>query len=238
AAPGRGRTVRGETVGSGVLRQLLAVPGWGRALRLRPGSRRRGLVPIPRRLRPVPGRGWTLRRPALGRTGVGAGLLWAVGARRGRGRHGWGTPENTWWGQERTAVSADTGRDREFLTPEPGPVPPHVRWPESAEGLRQKPHEPTRGRQGPDRAAGASEEPGGSYRRTFPALRTAVTMDAVARGELRIYLGYAPGVGTTYSALTEAHRRAAHGAEVLVGAAVTHGRRHTGALLEGLSTMP
>ncbi|GHD22858.1 sensor histidine kinase [Nocardiopsis kunsanensis] len=69
-------------------------------------------------------------------------------------------------------------------------------------------------------------------------LRTALTMDAVARGKLRIYLGYAPGVGTTYSALTEAHRRAAHGAEVLVGAAVTHGRRHTGALLEGLSTLP
>ena len=78
----------------------------------------------------------------------------------------------------------------------------------------------------------------GSYRSAFRTLRIAPTMDAVARGKLRIYLGYAPGVGTTYSALAEAQRRAANGAEVLVGAAVTHGRRHTGALLEGLRTMP
>ena len=60
----------------------------------------------------------------------------------------------------------------------------------------------------------------------------------MARGKLRIYLGHAPGVGTTYSALAEARRRAAHGTDVLVGAVHTHGRRNTGKLLEGLVTVP
>ncbi len=58
------------------------------------------------------------------------------------------------------------------------------------------------------------------------------------RGELRIYLGAAPGVGKTYAMLGEAHRRAERGADVLVGFVETHGRERTAALLTGLELLP
>jgi two-component system, OmpR family, sensor histidine kinase KdpD len=50
------------------------------------------------------------------------------------------------------------------------------------------------------------------------------------RGELRIYLGAAPGVGKTYAMLGEAHRRAERGTDVVVGLVETHGRAKTAAL--------
>jgi two-component system sensor histidine kinase KdpD len=58
------------------------------------------------------------------------------------------------------------------------------------------------------------------------------------RGELRIYLGAAPGVGKTYAALNEAHRRLERGTDVVVGLVETHGRARTAALLEGLEVLP
>ena len=58
------------------------------------------------------------------------------------------------------------------------------------------------------------------------------------RGELRIYLGAAPGVGKTYAMLGEAHRRAERGTDVVVGLVETHGRAKTAALLEGLEVLP
>ena len=39
----------------------------------------------------------------------------------------------------------------------------------------------------------------------------------VRRGQLRVYLGSAPGVGKTYRMLDEAHRRLDRGADVVVG---------------------
>ncbi|MDQ2758287.1 MAG: DUF4118 domain-containing protein [Actinomycetota bacterium] len=60
----------------------------------------------------------------------------------------------------------------------------------------------------------------------------------MARGQLRIYLGAAPGVGKTVAMLAEAHRRAARGADVVVGLVETHGRPFTGAQLEGLPVVP
>jgi len=59
-----------------------------------------------------------------------------------------------------------------------------------------------------------------------------------ARGHLRIYLGYAPGVGTTCALLSEGHRRAEHGVDVAVAHVETHGRPHSRALLEGLEVIP
>ncbi|PRX48345.1 two-component system sensor histidine kinase KdpD [Prauserella shujinwangii] len=59
-----------------------------------------------------------------------------------------------------------------------------------------------------------------------------------ARGELRIYLGAAPGVGKTYAMLGEAHRRAERGTDVVVGFVETYGRARTAALLDGLETVP
>ncbi|MGM1063232.1 DUF4118 domain-containing protein [Saccharothrix sp. Mg75] len=58
------------------------------------------------------------------------------------------------------------------------------------------------------------------------------------RGELRIYLGAAPGVGKTFAMLGEAHRRAERGTDVVVGLVETHGREKTAALLDGLERLP
>ncbi|MDD7932158.1 DUF4118 domain-containing protein [Actinomycetospora straminea] len=58
------------------------------------------------------------------------------------------------------------------------------------------------------------------------------------RGELRIHLGAAPGVGKTYAALNEARRRRDRGTDVVVGLVETHGRARTAELLEGLEVLP
>jgi two-component system, OmpR family, sensor histidine kinase KdpD len=60
----------------------------------------------------------------------------------------------------------------------------------------------------------------------------------VNRGRLRIYLGFAPGVGTTCALLNEGRWRARHGTDVVVAAAETRGRPHTEALLAGLEIIP
>jgi two-component system, OmpR family, sensor histidine kinase KdpD len=60
----------------------------------------------------------------------------------------------------------------------------------------------------------------------------------VPPGRLRIYLGYAPGAGTTCALLSEGHQRAAHGTDVVVAIAETHGRPHTAGLLLGLEVIP
>ena len=58
------------------------------------------------------------------------------------------------------------------------------------------------------------------------------------RGHLRIYLGSAAGVGKSYAMLSEGHRRAERGADVVVAFAEAHGRPHTSALLDGLEVIP
>jgi len=60
----------------------------------------------------------------------------------------------------------------------------------------------------------------------------------VARGQLRVYLGAAPGVGKTYTMLAEAQRRRARGTDVVVGLLETHGRKLTAAMAEGLEIVP
>ncbi|MGC7097468.1 DUF4118 domain-containing protein [Amycolatopsis lurida] len=58
------------------------------------------------------------------------------------------------------------------------------------------------------------------------------------RGELRIYLGAAPGVGKTFAMLGEARRRLERGTDVVIGLVETHGRRKTADLLDGLEVVP
>ncbi|MGG7608649.1 DUF4118 domain-containing protein, partial [Streptomyces sp. ZG43] len=60
----------------------------------------------------------------------------------------------------------------------------------------------------------------------------------MGRGKLRIYLGAAPGVGKTYAMLSEAHRRAERGTDVVVGLVEHHRRPRTEALLRGLEVVP
>jgi two-component system, OmpR family, sensor histidine kinase KdpD len=57
------------------------------------------------------------------------------------------------------------------------------------------------------------------------------------RGKLKIFLGYAPGVGKTYTML-EAARVQKKDTDVIVGIAETHGRVETEALLEGMEIIP
>ncbi|MFF3855361.1 DUF4118 domain-containing protein [Micromonospora sp. NPDC002575] len=57
-------------------------------------------------------------------------------------------------------------------------------------------------------------------------------------GELRVYLGAAPGVGKTYAMLEEAQRRAARGTDVVIGLVETHGRPHTAAMVGNLEQVP
>ena len=58
------------------------------------------------------------------------------------------------------------------------------------------------------------------------------------RGQLRIYLGAAPGVGKTYAMLAEAQRRHARGTDVVIALVETHGRRLTAEMAEGLEVVP
>ncbi|GAB3240050.1 sensor histidine kinase [Mycolicibacterium hippocampi] len=58
------------------------------------------------------------------------------------------------------------------------------------------------------------------------------------RGELRIYLGAAPGVGKTYAMLSEAHRRRERGTDVVAAVVETHGRCKTAELVDGIEVVP
>ncbi|MFN3006536.1 DUF4118 domain-containing protein [Mycolicibacterium wolinskyi] len=61
---------------------------------------------------------------------------------------------------------------------------------------------------------------------------------ATKRGELRIYLGAAPGVGKTYAMLGEAHRRLERGTDLVAAVVETHGRKKTAELLDGIEVIP
>ncbi len=55
----------------------------------------------------------------------------------------------------------------------------------------------------------------------------AAARPAGSRGQLRIYLGSAAGVGKTFAMLNEGHRRRDRGTDVVVAFVETHGRPHT-----------
>jgi two-component system sensor histidine kinase KdpD len=57
-------------------------------------------------------------------------------------------------------------------------------------------------------------------------------------GHLKIYLGYAAGVGKTYRMLEEAQALRAKGTDVVVGYFEPHGRQETIAKTDGLETVP
>jgi len=57
-------------------------------------------------------------------------------------------------------------------------------------------------------------------------------------GLLKLFLGYAPGVGKTYAMLSEAIRRMSRGEDVVIGVIETHGRRATAELASKLEVIP
>jgi two-component system sensor histidine kinase KdpD len=60
----------------------------------------------------------------------------------------------------------------------------------------------------------------------------------MARGELRVYLGAAAGVGKTYAMLNEGHRRREYGEDVVVGYVEPHRRPKTAAQVGDLEVVP
>jgi two-component system sensor histidine kinase KdpD len=58
------------------------------------------------------------------------------------------------------------------------------------------------------------------------------------RGRLKLYIGFAAGVGKTYRMLEEAHALKDRGVDVVIGFVETHGRAETHALIEGLEMVP
>jgi two-component system sensor histidine kinase KdpD len=61
---------------------------------------------------------------------------------------------------------------------------------------------------------------------------------AARRGRLKVFLGYAAGVGKTYQMLMEARHLKEQGVDVVIGYFEPHGRKDTIALTEGLETIP
>src|SRR6202171_1304223 len=61
---------------------------------------------------------------------------------------------------------------------------------------------------------------------------------AGARGRHRVYIGIAPGVGKTYTALEELHRRKQRGTDVVIGFIETHSRPKTAELAADLEVVP
>jgi two-component system sensor histidine kinase KdpD len=70
------------------------------------------------------------------------------------------------------------------------------------------------------------------------ALLREVQREEEKRGRLKIFIGYAPGVGKTYAMLNEARVLKKRGEDVVAGIVETHGRTETGELLKGLEVVP
>src|SRR6187200_1810635 len=58
------------------------------------------------------------------------------------------------------------------------------------------------------------------------------------RGRLKVYLGFAAGVGKTYEMLQEGQRLKRQGVDVVIGVVETHGRAETQALIGELERVP
>lgn len=58
------------------------------------------------------------------------------------------------------------------------------------------------------------------------------------RGRLKVYIGFAAGVGKTYRMLEEAHALTKRGVDIVLGFIEPHGRAETAALIEGLEYVP
>ena len=63
-------------------------------------------------------------------------------------------------------------------------------------------------------------------------------VERARRGRLKLYVGFAAGVGKTYRMLQEAHDLRRRGVDVVVGFVEPHGRAETEALLDGLEIVP
>ncbi|MBP1710556.1 MAG: kdpD [Deltaproteobacteria bacterium] len=79
---------------------------------------------------------------------------------------------------------------------------------------------------------------GQDFRPDPDALLKEVEREDIRKGRLKIFLGYAPGVGKTYAMLQDAHVFKNRGIDVVAGFVETHGRAETDALLAGMEVIP
>src|SRR5437867_5420884 len=77
-----------------------------------------------------------------------------------------------------------------------------------------------------------------SRRITLSVSEGTVLPTVLKRGALRIYLGYAAGVGKTYQMLDQAQKMRAQGVDIAIGYFEPHGRKDTIQKTEGLETIP
>lgn len=63
-------------------------------------------------------------------------------------------------------------------------------------------------------------------------------VERAKRGRLKLYVGFAAGVGKTYRMLQEAHELRRRGVDVVVAFVEPHGRAETSALVQGLEVVP
>jgi len=66
----------------------------------------------------------------------------------------------------------------------------------------------------------------------------AVSPAPKSRGIFKLFLGYAPGVGKTFSMLSEAIRRKSRGEDVVIGVIETHGRKGIAELAQQIEAVP
>ncbi len=80
---------------------------------------------------------------------------------------------------------------------------------------------------------------GNEFRRLTPEEALKLTKnDEKKRGTLKIFIGYAPGVGKTYSMLNEANRRKRRGEDIIIGYVEAHKRAETDAQIGTLEVTP
>ncbi len=70
------------------------------------------------------------------------------------------------------------------------------------------------------------------------ALLAQVQAEESGRGKLKIFLGYAAGVGKTFAMLEAAHQRKGEGVDVVIGYIETHKRLETESMIVGLDIIP
>src|SRR3569623_2366255 len=87
----------------------------------------------------------------------------------------------------------------------------------------------------PNSRSNASAAPAVAKRRPEEFLEL---VERAKRGRLKLYLGFAAGVGKTFRMLEEAPALRRRGVDVVIGFVETHGRAETQALVEGLEVVP
>ena len=133
---------------------------------------------------------------------------------------------------------------------EPNASEPYDEWSEEWEPRRSAEHRqislPLRrdtgrmARQGSEQAAAAMQTPAERRVPFLEEINAEWAQDHVARkrGRLKIFLGMAPGVGKTFTMLSEAHRRKSRGEDIAVGYVEDHKRPETQELAVGLEQVP